>query len=123
MSKYKSWKKEDFEKLDIALSLKFTQKACAAYLQCNVKTIANQIKKQYGMDFDEYAEMQVSPTKIKLVQKAIAMALDGNVTMLIFSLKNIVGWTDQPTEIEKMKETVNQLVIQYNETSGKPKAE
>lgn len=83
-----------WDKLDGLLAYKSSLVICADILDCHENTIKNHIKKRYGLSFTEYSEKKLSRTKVKLVQKAIEMALAGNTTMMIFSLKNICKWND-----------------------------
>lgn len=80
------------------------------------KTLFRAIESEFDMTFSEYREYRMSGTKIKLLQTAIQTALKGNVTMLIFCLKNMCGWSDKienkieekPTKelIEQAKELI-----------------
>jgi len=59
------------------------------------KTIERSIKKLKKMTFTVYRNHHQDGLKFKLVQKAVSLALGGNVVMLIFCLKNLCGWTDK----------------------------
>lgn len=83
-----------WDKLDGLLAHKMSLVVCAEMLGCHENSIKNHIKDRYGITFTEYAERKLSPMKVKLVQKAIQMALAGDRTMMIFSLKNICKWSD-----------------------------
>ena len=58
-------------------------------------TIELRLREDHDMTFSEYHETKVSLISVKLQQKAINMALNGNVPMLIFSLKNLAKWKDK----------------------------
>lgn len=84
-----------WDKLDGLLAYKSTLSMCADILECHENSIKNHIKKRYGLTFTQYAEKKLAKTKIKLISKAIEMGTNGHATMLIFSLKNICGWSDK----------------------------
>lgn len=84
-----------WDKLDGLLAFKSSLLMCASLLDCHENSIKNHIKKRHGLTFTEYSEMKLSPTKLKLVQKAIQMANAGDRVMLIFCLKNINKWADK----------------------------
>lgn len=84
-----------WDKLDGLLAYKASLVVCADILECHENTIKNHIKKRHDITFTEYAELKLSRTKVKLVQKALEMANRGNATMLIFCLKNICKWVDK----------------------------
>ena len=88
-----------WDKLDGLLAYKSSLVVCADILDCHENSIKNHIKKRYGLTFTEYAEKKLSRTKVKLVQKAIEMAMAGNVSMMIFSLKNICKWSDNQDNV------------------------
>jgi hypothetical protein len=89
-------KKEfDWATLDGILQFGATKGQCASILLTSEDTIDRRIHKFKGMTFEAYKETKLGLTKVKLQQKAIKMALDGHATMLIFSLKNLCGWTDR----------------------------
>lgn len=87
-----------WDKLDGLLAYKSSLIVCADILDVHENTIKNHIKKRYNMTFTEYAEKKLSRTKVKLVQKALEMATSGNTTMMIFCLKNLNKWKDNPDE-------------------------
>lgn len=84
-----------WDKLDGLLAYKSSLVVCADILETTDTTIKNHIQRRYGMTFTEYSQKKLSRTKVKLVSKAIEMATSGNVTMLIFCLKNLAGWSDK----------------------------
>jgi hypothetical protein len=84
----------DWPVLDAMLQFKVTKKFCADYLGVSEDTIDRRIKDKHNMKFSDYHELKMSRTGLKLQQKAIEMALKGNTTMMIFSLKNLAKWSD-----------------------------
>lgn len=89
-------KKIDHEKLKKLMQFKPTLKDCAGFFDCSEDTISRHIEKIEGLSFYEFRDRYLGLTRIKLQQKAIQMALAGDRTMLIFSLKNLSGWKDSP---------------------------
>ena len=57
------------------------------------------------MTFVEFRSLYLSSTRIRLRQKAIQMALKGDRTMLIFSLKNLCDWKDHPKTASEEADT------------------
>jgi len=103
----------DWSKLDGILALKGSLITCASLLDLHENTIKNHIKYRYGQTFTEYAERRLSPTKIRLIQKALEMAMKGNTSMMIFSLKNICNWADKTESIVENVDS-STLKIDYN---------
>ena len=58
-------------------------------------TIQRRIKEKTGQTFKEYRADKEGTVRLSLQQKALNMALAGNVPMLIFSLKNLCDWSDK----------------------------
>ena len=88
-------KEMDYGKLDALLQYKTTKAFVADYLGVSAQHIDNCIKRDRGMTFSEYHEHKMQRIASKLQEKAISMALGGNVVMLIFSLKNFAKWQDK----------------------------
>ena len=101
-----------WEKLDGLLAYKSSLVVCADILETTDTTIKNHIQRRYGLTFTEYAERKLSRTKVKLVQKAIEMGLSGNATMLIFSLKNLAGWSDKQ-EHDLSEDAKQTMLLKY----------
>lgn len=57
--------------------------------------IEKKIRAEHDMTFTEYRAEKQGKIRVLLQQKAIQMGLAGNATMLIFSLKNLCGWSDK----------------------------
>lgn len=85
----------DWKVLDALLQFKVTLNYCSEYLGVSNETIQRRCKEEKGVSFSEYHELKLQRTAVKLQQKAIEMALAGNATMMIFSLKNLAGWSDK----------------------------
>ena len=101
-----------WDKLDGLLAIKMSLIVCAEILGTTNTTIKNHIRKRYDLTFTEYAERKLSPTKVRLVQKAIQMAMAGDRTMLIFSLKNLCKWSDnndQQVDIGKIQINIDKI--------------
>lgn len=84
-----------WDKLDGLLAFKANLTVCEEILGVHQNTIKNHIRARYNINFTEYSNRKISVTKLRLVQKAIKMAEQGNATMLIFCLKNICQWQDK----------------------------
>lgn len=101
MTKKVSIKTFDWAQLDKYLQFKITLKMAAELMECSQTTIKDYIKDKFNMTFTEYSDLKMSRVKVKLVQKALDMAFNGNTAMMIFCLKNICNWSDR-NEIEQV---------------------
>jgi len=86
----------DWDKFDSILQFGPTRQMCADIMGCSIDTIKRRVKDKHDKTFEQYLTEMFAPTRLKLQQKALSMALKGDRTMLIFSLKNKCGWSDQP---------------------------
>jgi len=96
----------DWGKLDGLLALKSNAVVCSELLGVCKTTLKDHIKKRYGISFTEYADIKLSPTRVRLVQKALKMAENGDRVMLIFCLKNLCHWADKQ-ELTTINENIN----------------
>ena len=109
----------NYDKLDALLRFKTTLAFCADYLETSRDTIIRRIRDDHGMTFGEYHELKMSYTATKLQQKAIEMALSGNTTMMIFSLKNLAKWADKQ-EISSTENLQRIVEVRREVESNKP---
>jgi hypothetical protein len=104
----------DWQKLDLALSLGASMQIAADYCNLSTDTISRRIKAKHGITADEYRDRLCANIKLKLIQKAHQLATQDspNVTMLIFCLKNLCGWSDKIEHgFDKDKKTI---LLKYN---------
>lgn len=104
-------KELDWATIDGVLQFNATKPQCAKILDVSEDTIDRRIKEKHKQTFQEYKETQMGLTKISLQQKAIQMALAGHATMLIFCLKNLCEWKDNP---EMVQDSNIQIVVTSN---------
>lgn len=64
-------------------------------------TIERHIRDKFDCTFKEYRDRRAGLTVLKLRQKQIEVALKGNVSMLIWLGKNLMGQTDKVESSEK----------------------
>ena len=101
----------NWTKLDSYLSFKASKKACALLLEVSEDTIERRIKEDHDCTFKEYAEKCLIPVQLKLVNKIISKALDGDNTCLIFALKNYCGWSDKQESTVKTESGKLEIVM------------
>lgn len=101
--------------LDALLQFKVTLKFVAHELGVHERTVQRHIEAEKGMTFEQYHEMKLNRTGVKLQQKAIEMALQGDRTMMIFCLKNLAGWADKlETQHDVSEEAKQGIKLVYN---------
>jgi len=84
----------NYDKLDALLQFKVTKAFCADYLGVSEDTIEKRLRRDHDMTFMDYAALKIQRNGLRLQQKALDMAMNGNVVMMIFCLKNIAKWSD-----------------------------
>ena len=103
---------EKDRQLKAILRLKPTREDCAAFLGVEVSTVDKYIKRTYHCTFSEFREQNMVHTRFMLIRTAIKKAESGDNCMLIFCLKNICNWSNDPVMENNEKEKI--LTLQYN---------
>jgi hypothetical protein len=105
-------KEIDWAKVETLASLKLSLQVIVDYLNSLATTpeerishscLEQRIFQKYGQKFSEFQNARLVNIKAQLVKKAISMALSGDRTLLIFCLKNIVGWQDKIEETHRFE--------------------
>jgi hypothetical protein len=60
-----------------------------------MERIERRIFDRYGLNFRQYRDKRLNKLRIKVMQKQVETALEGNPTMLIWLGKNLLGQTDK----------------------------
>jgi len=71
------------------------------------------------VNMTDYKEKRKDSLKIQLKRKAVTMGLGGNVSMLIFCLKNIAGWSDNVKPVPTEDEAKNIVGLAYERSKLK----
>lgn len=103
-------KELDWVRLDQYLELGAGLLDCTEFLQCSDDKIQKDIRKKFDLTFTQYRQKKLSKMRVKLLQKQFEVAMGGNVSMLIWLGKQVLGQTDK---LEQTTETtqVQRLVI------------
>jgi hypothetical protein len=126
--------KIDADKLRSFMRLKPSLEHTASFFNCNESTIVRFIKSNFEQSFFEFRDRQMNNTRHALVQKALSEAMganelkddDGkviskgkpvNTALMIFSLKNLAGWSDVQDVTHTVKED-NLLFIDEDDPDG-----
>lgn len=68
---------------------------------CSIETIRTYCQNTYGKKFTDVRNDFLSVTADGIFKRAIDLAMAGNVVMLIFLLKNLLKFSDDPLKYEK----------------------
>ena len=90
----------DFENFENLLKLQCTVEECAAWWDCDVKTIYARVEDRYGMKFQAIAAIKRDAGKISLRRVQMQKALSGSVPMLIWLGKQYLGQRDKFEELK-----------------------
>lgn len=85
----------DFKEFEKLCALACTQVEIAEWFDCSPDTIDRRVKEHYGETFAEVFKKKSSKGKISLRRKQFEVALTGNVTMLIWMGKQLLGQSDK----------------------------
>ena len=88
----------NWDKLDSMLMFQAGKFLCSEELGLSEDTIERRIKAKYNCTFLEYRQKRSEKIVLRLKQKMIQKALDGDNVALIFCLKNLGGWSDSPDD-------------------------
>lgn len=103
------------ELLDVLCMHNHELEDCAELMRVHSSTITKWIKRVHNLTFSEYRNKKMAHTRNKLLKIILKACETGNTAMIIFTAKNLLGWSDQPAKIDEVKQKVEQLVVQYNE--------
>lgn len=102
----------DWSKLDAVLQFGARALDCCGILDICEKTLFNKIHQKHKMTFAEYRELKMSTMRAKLLQKQFDVAMQGNVTMLIWLGKQHLHQVDK-VETGISNATLQQLSVNY----------
>ena len=103
----------DWERLELLCQRRLTLVDCAEIMACHPSTIEKKIRKDYDCTFSEYREQKMAKTRLMLVERALE-ASKKNTTMLIFCLKNLCGWMDNPALLLPKEKTEKFIELRYS---------
>jgi hypothetical protein len=107
---------DGWDQLD-ALIVWASQEYCCEKLGVNTDTLTKKIKEKHGCSFSEYKIKRQEPMRINLLKKQYDVAMAGNVSMLIWLGKNILGQSDkiENKTVEVSKEDTKILIKEAQE--------
>lgn len=82
---------------------------------CSEDTIERAVKREKGMGFADYYKKKSGRGKISLRRKMFETAQAGNVTMLIWLSKNMLGYRDKIEEIQVPAQTKEKKRLSFEE--------
>jgi hypothetical protein len=70
--------------------------------------LERKIKNRFGITFVQYREKKIDPMRISVLKKQYEVAMAGNVTMLIWLGKQLLGQTDvEKSEVKRLSDAVS----------------
>lgn len=107
----------DWSRLEGMVMFDASCETCALELKISKDTLERAIKRVHDMTFLEYKKLHLGKTILRLKQRMIKKALDGDTVCMIFTLKNISDWSDK-VEAKTNEEKQNILINIIKDTSG-----
>lgn len=108
---------DGWDQLD-ALIVFASEVYCAEKLGMSVDTLADRIKKKHSMSFTEYKRKRQEPLRINLLKKQYEVAMQGNVSMLIWLGKQYLNQSDKASEEENKPSEILVNISKYVPTGN-----
>ena len=89
---------------------------CAEEMNISIDTLERAIRRKYKKTFSEYKLTHCSQMGLRLKQKIIKKALQGDNACLFMGVKNMSDWRNNP---EDMAKDDVQVVVKSNKTTEK----
>jgi len=83
------------------------QEYCAEKLDMSADSLAERIKERFGLSFPEYKNKKMEGVRYNLRKKQYEVAMQGNVTMLVWLGKQMLGQSDK-IEVDDNYELVSE---------------
>ena len=113
---------EKYRQLKAICRMKPTLSDCAAFLDVNESTIEKQIRKRHNCTFSDFREQNMVHTRFMVIRGLLDLCEKGNLGALIYTSKNLCGWTDKydvdienklkPALIKKRDGSVEELTFE-----------
>ena len=91
--------------------IKWDKEPTSKTIKAAREVIERRIQERWKMTFTELKEQKKEPVHIKLKQKQIELALAGNVTMLIWLGKQLLGQSEKLTSVNKTEVDARVTVV------------
>lgn len=88
-------KEFNWDEFDKLCGIHATQREVADWFEMSEDTVERRIREQFDLSFAEYVKQRQAPGKISLRRKQYEMAMNGNITMLIWLGKQYLGQADK----------------------------
>ncbi len=89
----------DWDEFDKLCHIQCTLAEVALWFNCDMDTIEAACKREKGLGFSEYYEQKRGRGRVSLRRKQFQLAIEGNVTMLIWLGKQYLGQSDKSEDI------------------------
>ena len=106
-------KKFDWSAFEKLCYLNCSEEEIASFFECAVSTLQRAVRWHYGVNFAQINLERKNGGKIKLREKQMEVALNGNVTMLIWLGKQMLNQSDK-AEIDAGAGINNIIKLAYN---------
>jgi len=87
-------------------------------IDAKIRLINSRLKQRYEISYLQYCLQKKEPKKIKLRQMMWKKAEEGNITMMIWLSKNMLGYTDKLEQVADPAAQPMRLIIEREKPKG-----
>lgn len=103
---------QDWSKFDAILQFQPTLACCEELMGYSHDAIERNIRRKFDLTFSEYRNRKMGKIRLKLKQKVISKALDGDNPSLRMALSNLCGWSEKVTRVDDIEnDNANETIL------------